>query len=192
MQLDKAVVPGGAYRVGDRVVDANGRDLGPEGVKMLDKIDKEAVDKANEDAAAAKEAQAVAGLGGLGGVFASLAAAVNPQLREAMRNVPVTEPKAASQDEPVRIPGGVVAAEVTGAAGPTPVPPAIPVPVARVATESPADDLEDEEDVKARGDEHQEQEEARRQAVAEATGTAPTGPKRKTAAKKSANNAATT
>lgn len=187
--MDKAHEPGGFYRVGDRVVDAAGRDLGDEAVKKADKIDKDAVKAANEEADKAREAQAITGAGGMHGVLAQLFGAVNPQLREQMRNVPVTEPKAASQEDQPVIPGGRIAAEITGAPGPTPIQPrAIVAP--RLATESPADAMEDHEDVIARSDERQEELEAQDQARMAALGTTaletPAAPRKKAAAKKSA------
>lgn len=180
--MDKAHMPGGFYRVGDRVVDAAGKDLGDEAVKMADKIDKDAVKTANAEADKIKEQQSLAGIGGVGSALLHLLGSASPQLREQMKHAPVTEPKAASQEEQVKVPGGRIAAEITGDAGPTPLQPrSIVAP--RVATDSPADLLEDHEDVIARGDERQEElEEA---SVAAAGGTAVAPPKKK-AAKKAA------
>lgn len=190
--IDKAVRPGGAYRVGDRVYDANGKDLGDEAIKELDKIDTDAVETANKEAEKVREQQALTATGGVGAALAQLLGAVNPALRHEMRNVGVTEARAASQDETVKVPGGVVAAELTGKPGPTPVQPRTTV-APRMATDSPADDLDDEADVLAESDKRQEESEEAARLAAEAAGMTPVGaPKKKAAAKKSTSASAPT
>lgn len=189
--MDKAHAPGGFYRVSDRVVDADGRDLGPEAKKQADKIDKDAVKSANEAADKAREQQAIAATGGVGPALMHLLGAISPAVRDQLKDLPATEPRAVSQEDVEHPAGGFVAAEINGDAGPTPVPSRV-IGAHRVATESPADALEDEEDVLARGDEHQENLAEQEAARAAATGTAApsTGVKKKSAAKKSASAAA--
>ena len=146
MHLDKAHREGGVYRVGDRVVDAEGNDLGDEGVSIADQIDKKAVKeaKAAHEKAVEQQAQVASG-----GVLNGLTLLLGAASRQAAAGIGTTEPKAASQDADAVGSVGESAATLTGAAGPTPVGTrgvALNVPE---ATESVADKMRTAEEVLA-------------------------------------------
>ena len=86
-----AHAPGGLYRVGDQVVDANGV-IVEGGAEKADKIDKAAKREAEKQAKEAAEQQAQVASGGLKGILAA-ALSGTPSTQVA------TKPHAASQDE---------------------------------------------------------------------------------------------
>lgn len=149
-RLDEAPVGGGAYRVGNRVVDSNGKDLGEEGVTLADKIDKDSVAKAKKDHERVQQEMATKASGGLANV---LARAFGAGGSAAMRDMPVTEVHELTEEELAGKAGSVSAATLTGAPGPTPVAVASTTRVAPEATDSPADELDDAEDVLKRNEE---------------------------------------
>lgn len=100
-KIDEAHLPGGLYRVGDRVVDAEGRDLGDEAVAKADQIDADVKAKAEKDNEEAKRLSALQASGGLGQALETLlsrAAAGAPVTGPASRKA-VTKPAANSQVE---------------------------------------------------------------------------------------------
>jgi hypothetical protein len=178
-QLDLAHVEGGFFRVGDRVVDAEGNDLGQEGIDLADQIDNEHKEEAEQEAEKARQLASEQASGGFAGLVQRMFGITDPAVRESARHLPMTTPRAASQeDQPRRI--GMSAATTAAAPGPTPVPTrgATITPSTPAATTSVADDMPDAETVLKENESRTEEQGQTRPRLA-ATAPAPASPRKK-------------